>query len=220
MCFGGGSSSQTVTQVPQPKSPEEIEAIKLALESLKMRQSLLPFVLENAGIGQMPEGGMTRLPPTPTQEAMNTLTTSSLGGANEALPMMLQRLRASQQMIPGLVSSVQASMPPGSRSSMPSIPSMGLPAAGIGPSGVPGGLSTPTMPMGNRLSALPSGPPQIGGGQRTPQTASLTEQLIKLLQSQPNLQSSEPQQSLFGFRLSQDPIQQLLAFLQARRFPG
>lgn len=121
MCFGGGDTTSTVNQIPAQKSPEEQQAIQLALESLRMRQSLMPFLMENVGIGQDAGGNMARLPPTPQQQQINTLTSSSLGGANEASQMLLSRLRRSDAMIPGLMSSVRASMAPGTRGSfMPS----------------------------------------------------------------------------------------------------
>lgn len=134
-CFGNNETTSTVTQVPAQKSPEEIEAIRLALESLKMRQQLMPFLMENVGIGQDASGNMARLPPSPQQQQIDTLTASSLGGANEASQAMMSRLRQGQGMIPGLMASVQASMAPGTRP-----PTMPPPSsAPMGPGGGQGG---------------------------------------------------------------------------------
>lgn len=115
MCFGDNETTSTVTTTPSPRTPEEQEAIRIALDSLRMRQSIMPFLMETVGIGQDQAGNIARLPPTPRQQALDRLADSSIGGASDAQQMMMSRLQNSQSMIPGLMASVQASMAPDTR---------------------------------------------------------------------------------------------------------
>ena len=167
MCFGGGDTSQTVTQVPAQKTPEEQEAIKLALESMRMRNWLVPYLLQEGGFTLTPEGSewpIAKLPPTENQQQLNTLTSSSLGGANEAAQMISSRLRNAQGMIPGLMASVQASMAPGTQSALSP---MGQGAGLMEGLGQIRGMSQP--PMAN-MSGGPTGalPPMTPGSGAPP----------------------------------------------------
>ena len=161
MCFGDNETTSTVTQVPAQKSPEEQEATQLALESIRMRKSLLPFLMENAGIGQDSTGNMARLPPSPQQQQINDLTSSSLGGANEAAQMMTSRLRQGQGMIPGLMASVQASMAPGTRPQATPPPSQ--PPLGQGGGGGMQALIQQLMALLQQQGAAGGAPSRLGG---------------------------------------------------------
>ena len=115
MCFGGGETSQTTTINQPPPSEEEVQARGLALQSLQMRAGLLPYMIRPFGYELVFVDGKPTLKPldipSPEQQQMSTLQSTALGGANSAAQMMLQRLQASQNLVPGLLRMVQASQP-------------------------------------------------------------------------------------------------------------
>ncbi len=120
MCFGSQDTTQTVEQRPAPRSPEEQEAAKLALQSLQGRQALMPFILGNLGYQWNPENqSMTQLETPLLQGRIMGLSDTALKGSDEAAQLLMQRLRMSQGMLPGLLRSVQASMPQISGLNMP-----------------------------------------------------------------------------------------------------
>lgn len=193
MCFGGGDTTSTTTNVPAPLTPQEVEAQNIALQSLRMRAALMPYVLQQAGFTLTPEGSewpIAKLPPSPEQQQLTELTKTSLGGANEAGQMMSSRLQSAQGMIPGLMRSVQASMPPGISGMGPTGQGQMGPMMGQGPMGE-GQMSGMLGSRPQQFGAMP--PPQAlratptqdtAGGAFSGMTPELMQLLTKLLTQQ------------------------------------
>lgn len=112
MSLGGGGGSQ---KVKVKRTKEEKEAQRLYVESLRLRNQFLPFLMQDYGFGTDASGNLSRLPKTAQQQGIDDLALTSLGGAQQAAQMMQQRLQMGQSMLPGLMRSVQASMAPGMR---------------------------------------------------------------------------------------------------------
>src|SRR3990167_1623324 len=174
--FGGGETTQTVRQERGPITAQEAEAQDLALQSLRLRNWLLPLLLQEGGYRTTPEGGLEKLPLTSQQQALSDLTGQSLGGASEAGQMMLSRLRSSQGMIPGLLSSVQASMPPGLQNQ-----------AGFRAQGGSGSL-----PFLQALSGTAANPPQTPAVRASGLTPQMTQVISALRASQAPPAGSTP----------------------------
>ena len=115
MCFGSTRSTQTTQVIQPPPTDEEIQARGLALQSLQLRAGLLPYMIRPFGYELIFVDGKPTLKPleipSPEQQQMSALQSTSLSGANDAAKMMLERLQASQSMVPGLLRMVQASQP-------------------------------------------------------------------------------------------------------------
>ncbi len=120
MCCPG---TNTVMTTPQPPTAEQTRMNQLAVDSMQQRANFLPYLLYSAGYRQTgnPNQPIEQLAPTPERQAMTQLGQTSLGGANESANMLLQRLRASQSMLPNLLAQIRASQPPG----MPQQPGVG-----------------------------------------------------------------------------------------------
>lgn len=166
----GGSSPKA------PKIPSvALDLANLQREAERMRQGLLPLLMEqfgfqmirqpDGGIGNLPSYDVTKLPPSLQQQAIDQLGLTSLGGAQNAVEMMNQRLQMSQGMLPGLMSSVRASMAPSTR---PPVPTPLGPLAGMGPlmpslpPQAPAALAPPTTaPPGAGTTPTPATPPVV-----------------------------------------------------------
>lgn len=110
MCLGGGGGGASRELTDAEKNSQ-----KLAYGELQTREQFLPYLFKQAGYQLGPDHQVTQLPPTPEQQMMQALGRQGLAGGGEAGDMMLSRLRMAQGMLPGLLSSVQASMSPGTR---------------------------------------------------------------------------------------------------------
>lgn len=184
--FGGGGSSP-------PKVSVDLE--KILRESARMRQSFLPFLMEQFGFQATRHPGssgsandqwdVTRLPLSPQQQAIERLGLTSLGGAQNAAEMMNQRLQMAQGLLPGLMGSVRASMAPGLRPSW--VPRTGSPA-GMSPlpsaasPTVPSITSAPPASSITPASPTPAAPSPAAS---SPDLARLLEQVLARLNTPP-----------------------------------
>lgn len=98
----GGPS--TIPSLSQGSTPFPIQGVT---------PSTRPPTSQNlSGLGGLNALQLQQLPPTPQQEQLNALRSSSLGGANDAVQILLERLRLAQTLLPGLLSSVQQQVRP------------------------------------------------------------------------------------------------------------
>ena len=192
MCLGGGDT--TVSQKAAPKTPEEIEAIKLGLESMRLRNKYLPALMQQFGYGQDAQGTIMKLPPTQEQQQQAQLMTTSYQGAQDAAGTIRSRLGMAEGLLPGLLRSVQASMAPGTRSAgaiggppqmlpqfRPQEPSL-LMAPPAATSPVPVGLPVGTPP--GTAPGVPTGPLS-----RVEEVTALYQTLLGRAPDQPGLDS-------------------------------